>query len=358
MRLAKRIASRRYARSARLGDGQKRHLCMTKTTLSKPGGPQEVGILVYPGSQLAAVYGLTDLFVIANRIACERQVSVSPVLVVSHWALTSKGQRVERIFCTDGTGTGNPTVLIVPPTLGAAPAKDDAATVSRWLKRQYAEGTTLTSVCAGAFLLAETGLLAGRSVTTHWSYVDSLVERFPELQVKGEELVIDEGDIITAGGLMAWIDLGLRLVERLVGTTIMAETARFLLVDPPGREQRHYSRFLPRLQHGDKAILRVQRWLTKCSAQDVNLASMSAIAGLSDRTFQRRFHKVTGLSPLEYCQNLRINRARELLEFQGGSVESIAYSVGYFDVNVFRKVFRKITGLSPSEYRKRFRIDR
>ena len=331
---------------------------MAKATVALPTPPREIGILVYPGSQLAAVYGLTDLFVIANRIACERQPRPSPALVVSHWGLNKPGDRVERTFSTHRAGGGAPTVLIVPPTLGEAPAKRDAATVSRWLKRRYADGTTLTSVCAGAFLLAETGLLAGRSVTTHWSYVDSLIERFPELQVKGEELVIDEGDIITAGGLMAWIDLGLRLVERLVGTAIMAETARFLLVDPPGREQRQYSRFLPRLQHGDKAILRVQQWLLKRSAQDVNLASMSELAGLTDRTFQRRFLKATGLSPLEYCQNLRINKARELLESQSCSVESVALCVGYQDVNAFRQVFRKITGLAPAEYRGRFRVNR
>jgi transcriptional regulator GlxA family with amidase domain len=331
---------------------------MTKTTPQKSSRPKEIGILAYPGSQLAAIYGLTDLFVVANRIACKRQSSVSPVLVVSHWGLTTKGNRVTRIFSTDGAGGGKPTVLIVPPTLGDAPTKHGASTVSRWLKRRYTDGTTLTSVCAGAFLLAETGLLAGRSVTTHWSYVDSLTERFPELCVKGEELVIDEGDIITAGGLMAWIDLGLRLVERLVGTAIMAETARFLLVDPPGREQRQYSRFLPRLQHGDTAILRVQQWLAKRSAQDVSLASMSALAGLTDRTFERRFEKATGFSPLQYCQNLRINKARELLESQRGSVESVAFSVGYQDVNAFRKLFRKITGLSPAEYRGRFHVIR
>jgi len=138
----------------------------------------------------------------------------------------------------------------------------------------------------------------------------------------------------------------------------MAETARFLLVDPPGREQRQYSRFLPRLQHGDKAILRVQQWLLKRSAQDVNLASMSKLAGLADRTFQRRFMKATGFSPLEYCQNLRINKARELLESQSSSVESVALGVGYQDVNAFRQVFRKITGLSPAEYRIRFRVNR
>jgi len=328
---------------------------MPNTTPSKSIGVREVGILVYPGSQLAAVYGLTDLFLIANRIACERNSRTSPALVVSHWGLNALENSVERTFITQRVGRTVPTVLIVPPALNTAPpAKRDIATVSRWLRKRYAKGTTLTSVCAGAFLLAQTGLLTGRSVTTHWSYVESLIEQFPELCVKGEELVIDEGDIITAGGLMAWIDLGLRLVERLVGTTIMAETARFLLVDPPGREQRQYSRFLPRLQHGDKAILKVQLWLAKQFAQDVNVASMADLAGLTERTFQRHFIKATGLTPQEYCQNLRINKARELLESQTISVASVAFDVGYQDVNAFRRVFRRITGLSPAEYRGRF----
>ncbi|WP_231636281.1 GlxA family transcriptional regulator [Novosphingobium sp. ST904] len=122
-------------------------------------------------------------------------------------------------------------------------------------------GATLASSCGGAFILAATGLLDGRPATTHWLFAQDFRERFPKVLVEPDKIVIEDGDIITGGGLMAWTDLGVRLVDRLLGPTVMIETAKFLLVDPAGREQRHYSSFAPKLTHGDEAILKVQHWL-------------------------------------------------------------------------------------------------
>jgi len=220
----------------------------------------------------------------------------------------------------------------------------------------HAEGTLLCSVCAGAFLLAGTGLLDGRAATTHWTYAEALAARFPKLRVDVDKLVIDDGDIITAGGLLAWTDLGLKLVDRLLGPTVMLETARFLLVDPAGREQRFYSSFSPRLQHGDAAVLKVQRWLQTQEGAKASVPAMAALAGLSERTFLRRFLKATGLKPTEYCQHLRVGKAREMLEFTGNSIDEIAWRVGYEDPGSFRKIFLRVMGLSPGEYRRRFGV--
>jgi transcriptional regulator GlxA family with amidase domain len=140
----------------------------------------------------------------------------------------------------------------------------------------------------------------------------------------------------------------------LLGSTIMLETARFLLVDPPGREQRYYSCFSPNLLHGDRAILKVQHWLQSSGARDTTLHVMAARAGLEERTFLRRFQRATGLRPTEYCQHLRVGRAREMLEFTNDAVDQIAWSIGYEDSGAFRKVFHKVMGISPSAYRKRF----
>jgi transcriptional regulator GlxA family with amidase domain len=134
----------------------------------------------------------------------------------------------------------------------------------------------------------------------------------------------------------------------------MLETARYLLVDPPGREQRYYSNFSPRLNHGDEQILKVQHWLHASGARQVTLAAMSERARLEERTFLRRFRRATGLRPTEYCQHLRIGKAREMLEFSNRTVEQIAGAAGYEDPGAFRKVFHKITGLSPGDYRNRF----
>lgn len=216
----------------------------------------------------------------------------------------------------------------------------------------------ICTVCGGAFLLGETGLLEGRSVTTHWAHADIFRERFPGARLDTDRLLIDDGDLISAGGLMAWIDLGLKLVDRFLGPIIMAETARYLLVDPPGREQRYYSAFSPVLNHGDAAVLKVQHWLQATGAKEMSLATLASKAGLEERTFLRRFRKATGRTAVDYCQRLRAGKAREMLQFTTLPVEAIAWNVGYSDAGAFRKVFIRITGLTPGEYRQRFSVNR
>src|SRR5262249_42079333 len=110
-------------------------------------------------------------------------------------------------------------------------------------------------------MLAQSGLLAGRTVTTHWTLTQTLAEGFPEVHVDEKRIIIEDGNFITAGGVLAWTDLGLKLVDRYLGSTIMLKTAKYMLADPPGREQRYYSNFAPKLHHGDTAVLKVQHWL-------------------------------------------------------------------------------------------------
>ena len=226
--------------------------------------------------------------------------------------------------------------------------------LAAWLVERHDEGTLLCSVCVGAFVLARTGLLAGRPATTHWALAERFAARFPDVQLDTNALVIDDGDLMTAGGLMAWVDLGLRLVGRYLGPAIVLETARYFLVDPGGREQRFYSSFAPTLTHGDEAILRTQHWLWAKHASKVTLPMMAARAGLHERTFLRRFQAATGHTPTAYLQQLRVGKARELLELSSRSVDEIAWKVGYQDTSAFRKVFVRVMGLSPGEYRRRF----
>jgi len=215
---------------------------------------------------------------------------------------------------------------------------------------------TICSIGCGAFLLAGAGLLNGRTATTHWIHADRLAERFPEIHVDRDKLIIDDGDMITAGGVMAWVDLGLRLIYRWLGPSVMLATARFFVVDAAGREQRFYSSFAPRLHHGDGAILQIQHWLQLHYAQSLTVVALAACAKLGQRTFLRRFRQATGLKPIEYVQHLRIDKAREALEFSTLTINEIAWAVGYEDQGAFRKIFRRILGLSPGEYRRRFGI--
>jgi transcriptional regulator GlxA family with amidase domain len=313
----------------------------------------EIGLLLYPGAQLAAVYGLGDLFAVANRMATGQGREGLPRLRVSHWQADETGQ-LQRMFDSLPQAEGAPQVVILPPCLDDAAEQPLAAVYRDWLRAQHGAGVLLASVCAGAFALAESGLLDGRTVTTHWALAAQMAARFPQVQVLPERMVIDDGDLITAGGLMAWTDLGLAIVTRLLGPTIAAETARFLVVDLNRESQRHFSSFAPSLDHGDAAVLAVQRWLQGEEGAEASLADMAARAGLGERTFLRRFRAATGLKPTEYCQQLRVSKAREMLEFTRQSIDQVAWQVGYRDSGAFRKVFTRLVGLSPGDYRRRF----
>ena len=321
----------------------------------------DIGVLAYPDAQLSAIYGLTDLFTAANRIVAERKshdAGPFPIssLRISHWHAGSRPDRIERGFVSADGVRSQLDALVVPPSLEGRGATEPGLAVLDWIKSQHRGGAVVCSICAGAFVVAEAGLLDGRVATTHWALEERFSKTFPKVQLQTAKLVIEDGDIITAGGVMAWTDLGLRLIDRFTGPSVMLEVARFFLVDPRGREQRFYSTFAPQLHHGDEAILKVQHWLQANCGQPTSLADMSSAARMSERTFLRRFQKATGLNPTAYLQLLRVGKARALLEMSCLPFNRISWEVGYEDPGAFRKVFQKIMGLSPGDYKRRFAV--
>ena len=300
----------------------------------------DIGLLEYPGAQEAALLGLADLFEIASQ-------PDRPNLRVTRW-------RADGDHLVSAEPIGAPSVVIIPSGKRGPVTADLARPFGSGLRRLHDAGTTLASVCVGAFILGEAGLLDRRTATTHWGAAEEFRTRFPAVNLDVDRLIIDDGDIITAGGMMAWTDLGLKLVDRYLGPAAMMETAGTLLVDPPGREQCYYSTFVPRLNHGDAAVLGVQHWLHATFADNIGLSDLVGRSGLEERTFLRRFRKATNITVTEYLQRFRVNKAREMLQFGLHPVEEIAWTVGYTDASAFRKVFLKIVGLSPSEFRRRF----
>ena len=328
--------------------------------------PSEIAILCYPGAQATCVHGLTDLFMYADHFARAHALQEpattpspagpgdEPFLRVTHWHERPGSSDFERGF-ESVPGTDDNIVLVIVPAYQLGPPEPNhSPKLAAWVARKHADGAAIATVCGGVFLLAESGLLDGRRITTHWKFAAELRQRFPQLRIDVDRLVIDELDIITAGGVLAWIDLGLTLAERLLGRTVMISTARFMLVDPPGRDQRFYDEFAPPLLHGDKAVLAAQHWLQADTGAAFTVDALAKRAGLGTRTFLRRFVKATGMKPSDYHQRLRIARSRELLEFTRDTVEQVALAVGYEDTSGFRRTFKRVIGLSPLEYRRRF----
>ena len=321
-------------------------------TNSKIGWVAEVGLLIYPDCQLSAIYGLTDLF----RIACEwSDGDASRSVRVTHWRAEDQGQPT----CIWDSDPGQPHRLdyvIAPPSIVMPGNMQSMSEETEWLRARHKEGSRMCSICAGAFVLAESGLLHGRRVTTHWAFAKQLAERHADIEVADRNLVLDDGDVISAGGILAWSDLGLTLVERFFGRSTMLSTARFLVVQPPRASQLPFTEFIPDFDHSDAAILRVQHHIHADLAASLNLNDLAEVACLGKRTFMRRFSKVTSLNPTEYIQQARVAKARSTLELTNRPLDQIAWEVGYKDPSAFSKIFQRISGLTASEYRQQFGV--
>ncbi|MGW5868307.1 GlxA family transcriptional regulator [Streptomyces sp. NPDC055239] len=323
----------------------------------------EVGLLEYAECQVSAIHGLKDIFRVASEFAVA---SADPpsVIRVSTWAVSATDDGPVMV-CTSDT---HPELahrlshVVIPPSLVVPELMASAGEFTDWLVGLRSEGTTLCAVCAGVFVLAETHLLGCRDATTHWAFAEELARRYPKVRVDASRMVIDDVDIMTAAGILAWVDLGLTLVDRMLGPSVMLHTARFVLADPPRRRQSLYREFTPRLQHGDTDIREVQARLHACLRKPHSVEHLARAAAMHPRTFQRRFKEATGLTATEYIQAARIAKARELLELTSEPVAQISRSVGYLDVSNFRRLFQRATGVTPSEYRRRFgiaaRVDR
>ena len=340
----------------------------------------EIGIVVYPGAQLAAIHGLSDLFSLANRFAAEAgtgAASRAPAISVSRWlagldagpcdgpcegSCGSGGATGSCLVRSDPDGAPAPRILILPPTMVGLPDPKLRAGLAVWMRRLHREGVQLITLCSGVGLLAETGLLDGRIVSTHRNFARILLETYPAVIVDRDERIIEHPDILTAGGFMSWVDVGLLLVERLLGEPVRARTAQFLRAgsaERPGRSEpagaTEPPRFVPPLDHGDTAVERAQCHAHMADGRDVSVAAMAEAAGLSRRTFMRRFARATGLTPQAYCQAVRLARARELLEASALAPKEIAERLGYVDVSSFARAFRRQHGVPPAAYRQKAR---
>lgn len=303
-----------------------------------------VAILALPGSLTSAVYGLEEMLLMANTL----------VLKEESLPLSSTPFAVTRLPLAEISLDDTYQLVIIPPSIDTDFYFNVAPELRIWLQRQHAQGAIVCSACAGAFVLAASGLLDGRKVTTHWGLVDAFQTQYPQLELDIDKIMVNEGDIITAAGMMSWLDLGLELVAQFCHVKVMRQLGKHLVIDTGNREQRYYQQFLPRRDHGDQAILGLQNRLQTGYGQPISIAALAQQLCMGERTFLRRFVKATGLKPNEYLQKLRIQKACDLLENGSLSFETIAHQVGYEDVSACRKAFTRIMGLSPSAFRQRF----
>lgn len=223
-----------------------------------------------------------------------------------------------------------------------------------WLRAHHMKGTALASVCTGAFLLAEAGLLDGKEATTHWSMADLFRKRYPRVHLKSEKLVINSGNIYCSGGAGTSTDLAYLLLEKHMGHKVAARTAKHFIHDFRRVSQNTYEIYEAKTEHNDIQVLKTQNWINQHLHEPMSVADLSRIACTSPRTFERRFKKATGDTPRVYIQRIKVEAAKHRLETTNLSFEEISYQLGYVNSGSFRKLFVRWVNLLPSAYRERF----
>lgn len=311
--------------------------------------PRRIGIVAIEGVQLLDVAGPADVFAEANVRAGRTEYEVRVLAVTPGTISASSGMRLTP---DDVLGQGHPpfdTLLVA-----GAPHLDRRARDERLLERLRTEAVAARrfgSVCTGAFLLAGTGLLDGRRVTTHWEIADRFAQAFPAVMLEADSIHVRDGPARTAAGVTAGLDLALALVEEDLGSDLARQVASQLVMyfrRPGGQLQ--YSRERHAAPAGRSALQDVQRWVIAHPQADHGVPELAERAGMSPRHFARLFRSEVGATPSVWVESVRVEAARRLLE--AGHPPKLAGSQsGFRDVETFRRAFQRRLGVSPAAYR-------
>ncbi|UAB73606.1 AraC family transcriptional regulator [Vibrio sp. SCSIO 43132] len=293
-------------------------------------------ILTFPEVMPSAVQGVKDLFQIANQQFGSKQFDVR-----------------ELAYQSSEPVDGN-ALIFIPPCLSADLPDFQTEAVITLIREWHRAGAVIVSSCASVFWLANAGLLDGKYATTHWRLCDQLERDYPSIsKVCTHEMLVDEGDIVTAAGLYAFQDLALHVMARYANFELAKQVADFCLLDFKGRMQAYYQRFIPDLTHGDVVVLKAQQFCDANFSQDLAVADIAQHCHLSERSLLRRFKSATGYTPKQYIIQLRVERAKQLIELENITIEAAGAAVGYTDVSNFTKLFKKTTGITPAEFKQR-----
>jgi transcriptional regulator GlxA family with amidase domain len=279
-------------------------------------------------------------------------VDSAPMKTVAGLAITNV-RSLDEIERTD--------IVIVPSTMveGGEWRTGRYPIVVDWLRRMHDRGALLCSACSGAMLIAETGLLDGREATAHWAYARTFEDNFPSVRLRLEAPLLVTGtrnQLVMSGASTSWQDLALYLIARTIGPATAQAVSKFYAMQSHSEGLAHFAVFEPRTDHGDAIILKAQTWLANHLSAYNPVEEMAHRSALPERSFQRRFRKATGYSPIAYTQRLRMEAAKKQLETAGAPIEKIGWAVGYEDASSFRRLFKRVVGMTPSQYRHRFRV--
>jgi transcriptional regulator GlxA family with amidase domain len=323
--------------------------------------PVRIGILVFPDCVGSSAVVPFDVFNIANTVARYRP-AAEHIRFEAQWVSVDGASVVTRTgltFPTARLDAGAYAALLVPGLDMDKPSQmpavlDSMAREQAALRAYHAAGGLIAANCSSTFLLAEAGLLEGKRATTSWWLNKHFRARYPNVGLDIEELLVMDGGLLTSGGVTAYIDQALWLVGHFASDGLRQMTAKVLVADSHRASQAPYIEAAVVEDEGHAVILRARRWLNQHMDQEWNMAQLAAYANTSPRTLLRRFQKALGMSPIQYTQQLRVERAKALLESTRLSLEDITVRCGYANVSTFSTVFKRWAEVTPREYRSRF----
>lgn len=321
--------------------------------MEKQSSTKTIGLLAYDDVQVLDLAGPFDVFGSANALA-----HGAPPYQLHIIGLHAHAVRAENGFSIlpGHTLEDAPPLdtLLIPGGAGSRVVDADARLLE-WLRGRAKHTRRIVSICTGAYVLAASGLLDGRRVTTHWRFAEDLARRHPALRVEPDRLFLRDGCFATSGGLTAGLDLALALVEEDLGAPAALAVARHLVmyVKRPGN-QAQFSAPLAAQAQGDRRMGALVDWLFAHLDGDLTVERMAEEMAMSARHFRRVFAETHRMTPARFVEKLRLEQACMRLTRDKTSIDRIASSVGFRSSDVFRRAFRARYGATPSEYRERF----
>jgi transcriptional regulator GlxA family with amidase domain len=321
--------------------------------------PKKVVMAAFQDAEVLDITGPLDVFSIAGRVLSAggaKQPPYSIKIVASRAGpfVTSAGIKIVADYSFREIQSDVDT-LMVPGGIGTSQAAADPALI-RWLRTMSSKARRVCSVCTGAFILAEAGLLDGRSATTHWRWCDMLAERYPAVSIQQDPIFVRDGKFFTSAGVTAGIDLALALVEEDLGRQVALATARLMVMflkRPGGQSQ--FSAQLSSQLAVREPIRELQAWIGEHLDQQLTVEAMAEKVAMSPRNFARVFRRETGMTPGNFVETSRVEAARLRLEESTDAIEAIAADCGFGTRESMRRAFLRVLGVPPGSYRDRFR---
>lgn len=246
-------------------------------------------------------------------------------------------------------------LVIIPALFGdmkSAIHKNDV--LIPWIVEQYTNGSEVASLCVGAFLLASTGLLDGKRCSTHWAFASEFRELFPDVELVDGSIITEEHNLYSSGGANSYWNLLLYLVEKYTDRDTAILASKYFAIDIDRDSQSAFMLFKGQKNHNDPGILKAQEFIEANYGEKITVNELADMAALGRRSFERRFHKATHHSVVDYIQRVKVEAAKRSFESNRKNISEVMFDVGYTDTKAFREVFKRITGLTPVEYRNKF----